>query len=340
MLLDGNFGMNKQDQTAAGSDFGTNYGTEIFGIPGTNGPDPRQSGMPAFRRTRRPEQAIGNTATWHPLERHETSYTVTPNLTKLAGRARVPRRVRLHPLPARSLAAGAGVGAARESSTSRATSTGTPGYTANAWNQYAAFLLGRTSGYGKSIQFEDDVGPRESVRRVRQRPLERCEKLTLNLGLRYEYYPLMTRSDRGIERLDFTTFNVLLGGVGNVPEDLGIKVSKNAVRAAPGRRLPAQREDGVPRRLRHHLQPDSVVAAAARVLSADDRLQPDATASNFASFPLADGIPPVPLPDPARARSAAAQRRDADARPGRCRARADAAVEPHGGARVADSTSL
>jgi len=61
-------------------------------------------------------------------------------------------------------------------------------------------------------------------------------KLTLDLGLRYEYYPLMTRADRGIERIAgandlsstraLTSLNVLLGGLGNVPKDLGIKVSK------------------------------------------------------------------------------------------------------------------
>ena len=50
-------------------------------------------------------------------------------------------------------------------------------------------------------------------------------KFTLNVGLRYEYYPLMTRQDRGIELLDLNTFNVKLGGLGGNPTDLGIKVS-------------------------------------------------------------------------------------------------------------------
>ena len=51
-------------------------------------------------------------------------------------------------------------------------------------------------------------------------------KLTLDLGLRYEYYPLMQRADRGIEQVDLNTLNVRLGGVGGNPEDLGIKVSQ------------------------------------------------------------------------------------------------------------------
>jgi len=52
------------------------------------------------------------------------------------------------------------------------------------------------------------------------------EKLTLDLGLRYEYYPLMQRADRGIEQVDLNTLTVRLGGLGGNPKDLGIKVSK------------------------------------------------------------------------------------------------------------------
>ena len=36
----------------------------------------------------------------------------------------------------------------------------------------------------------------------------------------------MTRADRGIEQLDFNTFNVRLGGLGGNPKDLGIDVDK------------------------------------------------------------------------------------------------------------------
>ena len=49
------------------------------------------------------------------------------------------------------------------------------------------------------------------------------DKLTLNGGLRFEMYPTMTRADRGIERLDYSTWNVLLGGLGGNPSDVGVK---------------------------------------------------------------------------------------------------------------------
>ncbi|MDQ3258988.1 MAG: TonB-dependent receptor, partial [Acidobacteriota bacterium] len=58
--------------------------------------------------------------------------------------------------------------------------------------------------------------------------------LTLTLGFRYEYYPLMKRADRGIERVDFNTppgtlFNVLIGGLGTTPENAGIEVQKGFI---------------------------------------------------------------------------------------------------------------
>ena len=47
LVLDGNFGMQQQDQTVTGPDYGTNYGLDL-GIPGTNGGSERYSGLPTF----------------------------------------------------------------------------------------------------------------------------------------------------------------------------------------------------------------------------------------------------------------------------------------------------
>ncbi|MGH9667865.1 MAG: hypothetical protein ACRD9L_25885, partial [Bryobacteraceae bacterium] len=51
------------------------------------------------------------------------------------------------------------------------------------------------------------------------------KNLTIDLGLRYEFYPLMTRAGYGIERYDPTSNLVYMGGRGNVPENAGITVS-------------------------------------------------------------------------------------------------------------------
>ena len=122
--------------------------------------------------------------------------------------------------------------------------------TANGYNGYAAFLLGLIGHAGQSVQNElMTTREWQNALYVRDR-WQVNTRLTLDLGLRYEYYPLMTRADRGIERIDgandlastraLTSLNVLLGGVGGIPEDLGIKVSKTPLRAAPRRHLPSQ----------------------------------------------------------------------------------------------------
>jgi hypothetical protein len=51
-------------------------------------------------------------------------------------------------------------------------------------------------------------------------------KLTVSLGVRWEYYPTLNRKDRGIERYDTEANKMLICGVGSVPRDCGVTVSK------------------------------------------------------------------------------------------------------------------
>ena len=292
MVLDGNIGMNKQNQTAQGGDFGTKFGTDTFGLPGTNGPDPRQSGFPYFDTGL---STIGNNAGWTPLERKETSYTATTNLTKLLGKHEIRTgfdfiRYQLdHWQP--ELGSGP-----RGNFSFSGNLTGQSGYTANDWNSYAGFLLGLDSGYGKSIQYEVMTGRENQYGLFVSDRWNASDKLTLNLGVRYEYYPLMSRKDRGIEVLDLATFDVLLGGVGSVPKNNGIKVSKTlfAPRLGAAYRLNdktvfragyGQTFDPIPwsRPLRG-FYPLTIGYA-------------NSITNNFDSFQLASGIPEIPLPN-------------------------------------------
>ncbi|PYV18118.1 MAG: hypothetical protein DMG07_04530, partial [Acidobacteria bacterium] len=50
--------------------------------------------------------------------------------------------------------------------------------------------------------------------------------LTLTLGLRWEYYPFMTRTFDGFERYDLDTGKVLIGRFGGIDDNAGIEVSK------------------------------------------------------------------------------------------------------------------
>jgi hypothetical protein len=64
-------------------DLGTNYGSDVLGIPGTNGPDPRESGMPAFYIS--DYSALGNPEGWNPLYRNDQSFTVNVNFNYVKG---------------------------------------------------------------------------------------------------------------------------------------------------------------------------------------------------------------------------------------------------------------
>jgi len=94
-------------------------------------------------------------------------------------------------------------------------------------NIYAAGLLDILGSAGKSIQFFDMLTQEWQHGLYFRDRWQVNRKLTLNLGVRYEFYPLMSRGNgRGIERWDPNTNIVTIGGVGNIPQDNGMSVSK------------------------------------------------------------------------------------------------------------------
>ncbi|MEN3339720.1 MAG: hypothetical protein V7647_3396, partial [Acidobacteriota bacterium] len=292
MVLDGNIGMNKQNQTAQGGDFGTNFGSQTFGLPGTNGPDPRQSGLPYFETGM---STLGNDAGWTPLERHETSYTATTNLTKLFGKHEIRTGFDFIRYQLNHWQPELGSGPRGNFSFS-GNLTGASGYDPSSWNSYAGFLMGLDTGYGKSIQYEVMSGRENQYGTFISDRWNASSKLTLNLGLRYEYYPLMSRENRGIEVLDVSTFNVLLGGVGSVPKNNGIKVSKTLF--APRLGAAYRINDKTVFRAGYGQTFDPIPWS--RPLRGFYPLTigySNSVTNNFDTFQLASGIPEIPLPD-------------------------------------------
>ena len=95
--------------------------------------------------------------------------------------------------------------------------TGAAGYTSPGFNNFAGFLLGLSSSYSKDVQPEEMTGREWQTAIYLQDRWAVSSKTTIAAGLRVENYPLMSRKDRGIERLDYSTYTVLLGGLGDVP---------------------------------------------------------------------------------------------------------------------------
>jgi Carboxypeptidase regulatory-like domain/TonB dependent receptor len=259
MVFDATLGISKMTHISAESDIALgNFGLETLGIPGMNGganfsSDPRYGGIPFFLMGSCwgcGFDIIGNANGWDPVERDERTYAFASNLTKLKGahEFRFGYSVNKLRMDHWQPELGYGPRGFMQAATNATALNG--GQVPNIYNIHAAFLMGLMDAAGTSVQYEL-MTTREWQHNMYARDRWQVNnKLTLDLGLRYEYYPLMTRADRGIEKVagadDLASARalaqntaaltpdatgalrptVLLGGKGDIPEDLGISVSK------------------------------------------------------------------------------------------------------------------
>jgi len=245
-VMDSTVAVTPFQQSRYAPDFGAHTGSQVWGIPNTNDPvvtgysqgaqQVKQacppsaqglcySGMPTLSHG---FTGWGNSFGYLPLFRKERSYTYTTNATRINGAHELRwgfDLVRYH-MDHWQPETGSGP---RGSLTFSANATGTTGYTANYLNSYATFLLGLTTTLGKTVQFFEMTNREWQFGWYFRDRWQVSRKLTLNLGVRYEYYPLITRRDRGIERWDPATNLAYLGGIGGNPNNVGITTSRKLV---------------------------------------------------------------------------------------------------------------
>jgi hypothetical protein len=233
-VVDSTFGFSRQNQEVAGSDLALgNFGQDVLGIPGTNAvgnisnPE-RYAGFPTFNTG---FSAIGNNAGWNPLFRDERTYAFTTNVTRLMGKHEFRFGYSGNYLYLDHWQPEVDNPRGNFNFNGNATRNFGPGTAApTIYNQYAQFMMGLVTSASKSIQYELMTTREWQHGFFLRDRWNVSDKMTLDLGLRYEYYPLMTRADRGIEIVDLNVTGplpeVVLGGVGGNPDDLGRKVSK------------------------------------------------------------------------------------------------------------------
>ena len=259
MVWDATLGIAKMHHTSQETDLALgNFGSDTLGIPGMNGgrnfgSDPRYGGIPFFLQGGCwcNFDIIGNANGWDPVERDEQTYAFATNLTKLKGAHEFRFGYSVNKLKLDHWQPELGYGPRGFMQTAvNATALNGGSQTANIYNAQAAFLMGLADVAAESVQYEL-MTTREWQHNFYARDRwQVSEKLTVDVGLRYEYYPLMTRANRGIEQVDGADDlnsarnlasntgaltpdengdlkpSVLLGGLGGNPEDLGIKVSR------------------------------------------------------------------------------------------------------------------
>jgi hypothetical protein len=224
LLMDQTFGFSRQKQDVYGPDFNAgNFGLDVLGIPGTNDQgigDQRYAGYPQFVTG---FSDVGNRDGWNPIFRDERTYSLATNVTKIKGRHDIRGGYFMNYLYLDHWQPETGNPRGRFTFLGNTTAV-RGGQTSNFYNQYASFLLGLVGNANKSVQNEL-MTSREWQHALYIRDRWNVNtKLTLDLGLRWEYYPIMKRIDgRGLDRVDLNTLEVIVAGRGPNPQSNGMK---------------------------------------------------------------------------------------------------------------------
>lgn len=210
-----------------------NLGLEYLGIPGTNGPNRLYGGWPHFSINNYSNIGYaGSNLSPYIDDNWQVQYTANATWTKGTHTLRFGGDIVRQAMNRHELGNGSG----------SFTFAGGPtqlsgGPSSNQFNTFAAFLLGLPTGVSKSvIPFENDYTRSRNWQfsffvKDQWQP---TRDLTASLGLRYDRFPMGTRTTRGMERYNLATNQMFICGVGTVPTDCGYDMGPGNVSPRAG----------------------------------------------------------------------------------------------------------
>ena len=273
-------------------------GTDFLGIPGTNGADRLLGGWPHFNITNYSEIGYAGSANSPYVDDNwQVQYTANATWTKGTHTVKFGGDIVRQAMNRNELGNGSG----------SFTFAGGPtalsgGPSVNQFNTFASFLLGLPTGVSKGIiPFENGYTRSRNWQFsfFAKDQWQPTRKLTASLGLRYDYFPIGTRTTRGMERYDLDTNTMLICGVGSVPADCGYDIGAGNLSPRVG--LAYRVTEAVVLRGGYGLNYDPYPLAFVRNLlgnypSSINLSLPQANAFQSVE-PLPAGIPDVPVPD-------------------------------------------
>jgi hypothetical protein len=228
LLLDANFGYLRQGMAAKNTDLGTNSGTSYFNIPGTNGTCTLCGGQPGFFFSGLSN--LGNQNRSNPFQFRDNTYVSAANLSWNKGKhstrygMEFDRFAINHFQPQNTYGPRGGL------DFTGGLTTLTGGAAADVFNSWADFLLGLPQLVQKDTQYLNPATSRESVWAFYAQDQWRAtEKLTVNYGVRYEYYPVATRDHSGLDIFNPADGNLYVEGSSGVPASAQVKVGKGMI---------------------------------------------------------------------------------------------------------------
>jgi hypothetical protein len=234
LTMDVNAGYTRQRLGAENVDINSNFGLDVLKIPGTNGPDRLQGGIPSFQVTGFAN--LGNANTGNPFLFRDNQYVLSANLSWIKG----PHGFRFggdyqnqqinHFQPQGGTFQTVRGTFQFNGNATRLQNGPTP--TDTRFNSWADFLLGLPNAAGKVDQLRNPNAVYMQAYALYARDQWQVTRnFTLNYGLRWERYPFPDKDNTGINRFDPASGLVLTGGLSGVPRDTGAS-------SGPGQFLP------------------------------------------------------------------------------------------------------
>lgn len=227
-IVDANFGYTRKDTASEMTRLDEKVGRDVLGIPGTNGPRRFEGSWPRIQIDGWEE--IGITNNFMPYYRRDPQIQVAGNANWTTGRHNVRfggEVVNQHMNQTQPEFPGANHPTQGGFRFNRDTTGLREGPARNDYNSMAAFLLGDAWRLGRILQVDEEYTTRAKLfsMYIRDR-WQVTPKLTFTIGTRWEYFPMPTRADRGVEVYDFENNVMRVCGVGPVPKDCGVDLSK------------------------------------------------------------------------------------------------------------------
>ncbi|MGH9846094.1 MAG: TonB-dependent receptor domain-containing protein, partial [Blastocatellia bacterium] len=311
-IVDANLGYTRQGTSSEQGFLDQKIGLDVLKIPGTNGARDFENGWPRFRIEGFANLGVQDSFMPYTRNDPQWQYVSNFNWTRRSHNIRFGfdfARQTINHLQAEwngggNAEPGSGGFRFQQGPTSLCTAANAAGnctaFEAQSipFNSFATFLLGYHTNAGRTLLVDPPIifKARAYSFYVRDQ-WQANQKLTLTFGTRWEYYPLPKREDRGIERYDFATNTMKVCGVGNVPEDCGVKLSKKLF--SPRLGIAWRVNDSFVVRTGYGITIDPVSLARVfrtnyPMLLAYNLVPPNSAAP---AGLLKDGIPPSPAPD-------------------------------------------
>lgn len=228
-IVDAYYGYTRMDTNSQQPRLDEKIGLDFLGIPGTNGTRRFEGGWPRFVIDNYTN--VGINEDYMPYFRRDPQFQYVANANWTKGTHNIRFGVDLYRQHLNQTQVEF-IGGAFHGAQGGFTFSGGPtalrgGLASNQFNSYATFLLGLPTRIGKIHAAQNEWALRAWLYStyIRDR-WNVTNKLTVDYGVRWEYFPFPTRVERGIERFDAGINKMLICGIGSIPRGCGVEISK------------------------------------------------------------------------------------------------------------------